>query len=109
MNNVVKFLALSSVFFYVLCWFTHQPTKLEHNVGLVLPWASLLFSVLIGLIWDIKNKEYFAAWGYTYAAVTVIYVVVVSIMAGSIWHQLPHLCACTCFISYFTLEHSKRE
>lgn len=109
MKKLVKLLALISVFFYVLCWFTHQPTKLAYNVGLALPWASLFLSVLIGLIWDIKNKDYFTAWGYIYAAVTVIYVVAVSIMAGSIWHQLPHLCACICFISYFTLEHSKRE
>lgn len=109
MNTVIKFFAFISLFFYVMCWFTDQPTETLYYIGISLPWLSLILSILVGFICDIKNEKYFAAWGYIYAITTIIYVIVVSIMSGSIWHQLPHLAACACFIAYFTIEQQYKQ
>lgn len=105
----IKFLALNALFFYVLCWFSDAPTKSIHDIGVALPWFSLILSIPIAYICKVRDDNYFTAWGYVYAITTVIYVVVVSLMSGSIWHQLPHLAACICFIVYFTLEHQNKK
>lgn len=110
MNNLIKFLALAALFFYVLCWFTHQPTKLLWYIGIGLPWLSLILSIPIAYICKVKDNNYFSASGYVYAIATTAYVVAVSLLSGSIYHQLPHLAACVCFIAYFALEQQcKRE
>ncbi len=105
----IKFLAFTALFFYALCWFSDAPTKSIHDIGVSLPWLSLILSIPIAYICKVRDDNYFSAWGYVYAITTVIYVVVVSLMSGSIWHQLPHLAACICFIAYFTLEHQNKK
>lgn len=110
MNHSVKVIALSALFFYALCWFTHQQTGALHYLGIALPWLSLLLSIPIAYFCKAKDGNYFTTWGYVYATATVLYVVAVSLMSGSIWHQLPHLAACALFIAYFSLErHSKQQ
>ena len=107
--KVIRFIGITSVLFYILCWFTDQPTKELHYVGIALPWLSLILSILIGFACKIKNNQYFASWGYVYAIATFIYVVAVSFMSGSILPQLPHLAACVTFIAYFSLEASNKK
>lgn len=109
MANTIKFLAFASVFFYILCWFTDQPTKELHYVGIGLPWLSLILSILIGYLCKVKDGHYFTSWGYVYAVATVVYVVGVSVMSGSVLPQLPHLAACVTFIAYFSLEAANRQ
>ena len=109
MKNVIKLLAIASVLFYILCWFVDQPKMVLHNLGIALPWLSLILSIPIAYLCKAKDNNYFSVWGYVYAVFTVIYVVVVSIMSGSIWQQLPHLAACVCFIAYFSLEHQTKK
>ena len=104
MNNLIKFLALAALFFYVLCWFTHQPTKLLWYIGMGLPWLSLIMSIPIAYLCKVKDNNYFNTSGYAYVIATIAYVVAVSMLSGSICHQLPHLAACVCFIAYFALE-----
>ena len=102
--KTVKLIGVASVFFYVLCWFTDQPTKTIHYIGIAMPWLSLLLSIPIAYLCKARNDQYFSSWGYVYAISTVIYVVTVSVMSGSIYQQLPHMAACVCFIAYFALE-----
>lgn len=109
MGKVIKLTAFASVMFYVMCWFTEQPTKTLHNLGIALPWLSLILSIPIAYLCKVKDDNYFSASGYVYAAATVIYVLVVSLMSGSIWQQLPHLAACVCLISNFAIEHYAKE
>ena len=104
MNNLIKFLALAALFFYVLCWFTHQPTKLLWYIGIGLPWLSLILSIAVHFFVTSGKDHTGTYWAYTYAIATIAYVVIVSMLSGSIYHQLPHLAACVCFISYFGLE-----
>lgn len=104
MKAAVKYLTVLSVLFYVLCWFSTQPTKLLHYIGIALPWLSLLLSIVVGFSINIKNEKYIVEWGYVYALATILYVIAVSIISGSVWHQLPHLATCACLIAYFTLE-----
>lgn len=110
MNNLIKFLALAALFFYVLCWFTHQPTKLLWYIGIGLPWLSLILSIAVHFFVTSDKDHTGTYWAYTYAIATTAYVVAVSMLSGSIYHQLPHLAACVCFIAYFALEQqSKRD
>ena len=109
MENVIKLLAFASLFFYILCWFTDQPTKELHYVGIVLPWLSLIVSIPVAYVCNVKDENYFEAWGYVYAVATIVYVVVVSLISGSILSQLPHLAACVTFIAYFSLEVANKQ
>ena len=106
---MVKCIAITALFFYALCWFTDAPTKTIHNLGVALPWLSLVLSIPIGYVCKVKDGQYFATWGYVYATATIVYVVAVSFMSGSIWQQLPHLAACVCFIAYFSLEAAQKK
>ena len=109
MNKLIKFLALAALFFYVLCWFAHQPTKFLWFIGIGLPWLSLVLSILIAYICKVKDNNYFSVSGYVYAIATIAYVVALSLFSGSIYYQLPHLAACVCFIAYFALEQRCRR
>lgn len=104
-----KLFAIIALFFYALCWFVDSPSKTIHYIGIALPWLSLALSIPIAFLCKVKDDNYFSAWGYVYAVATVLYVVIVSVMSGSIWYQLPHLAACICFIAYFTIEHQKKK
>jgi len=107
--SVIKFTGIASVLFYILCWFTDQPTKTLHYIGIALPWLSLALSVPVAYLCKVRSAEYFSVWGYVYAITTVIYVVIVSVMSGSLLPQLPHLAACVCFIAYFALEAANKK
>lgn len=109
MTNVIKLLAFASVFFYILCWFTDQPTRELHYVGIGLPWLSLFAAIPVGYLCKVKDGHYFETWGYVYAVATVIYVVVVSLISGYLLPQLPHLAACVAFITYFSLETANKK
>lgn len=103
------FLVFFAIFFYTLCWFVETPTKSIHNLGIALPWLSLALSVPIGYVCKVKDGQYFAVWGYVYAAATIIYVIAVSLISGTLLPQLPHLAACVCFIAYFSLEAANKK
>lgn len=109
MNYAVRFVAIAAVFFYVLCWFADAPTKIIHYIGIVLPWLSMVLSIPIAYFCKVRDDNYFSAWGYVYVIATAVYFVVVSLVSGSIWHQLPHLAACICFIASYTLESFERK
>lgn len=104
--NKIKFVAIAALFFYALCWFVDSPSKTVRYLGMALPWLSLFLSIPIAYLCKVKDDNYFSAWGYVYAVSTLIYIIVVSFMSGSIWQQLPHLAACVSFIAYFSLDHS---
>lgn len=104
MNYAVRFVAIAAVFFYVLCWFADAPTKIIHYIGIALPWLSMVLSIPLAFFFKVRDDNYFSTWGYVYVIATAVYFVVVSLMSGTSWHQLPHLAACTCFIAYFSLE-----
>ena len=109
MNNLIKFLALAALFFYVLCWFTHQPTKLLWYIGIGLPWLSLILSIAVHFFVTSDKDHTGTYWAYTYVIATIAYVVAVSLLSGSIYHQLPHLAACVCFIAYFAFEQQSKR
>lgn len=104
-----KFLGISAIIFYILCWFTHQPTSTLHGLGISLPWLSLIISIPVAYLCKMKDNEYFKAWGWMYALFTLLYITVMSLMSGSVINQLPHLGACVCFIAYFTLERRTKD
>lgn len=106
---MLKFLALAAVFFYILCWFTHQPTEMIHYLGVSLPWLSLLCSIPIHLIVKSKTDNSGTYWAYTYIITTIVYAVIVSLMSGSIFQQVPHLATCVTFVAYFKLEMVLKE
>lgn len=95
---VTKFLSVTALFFYVLCWFAHQDSKVVWYIGIALPWLSLIASIPINILRKSHEDNSGVHWAYTYVVMTVAYFVVVSVMEGSVWHQVPHLAACTCFI-----------
>ena len=100
----IKFLALAALFFYALCWFTHQPTEFIHYVGVSLPWLSILFSIPIHLIVKSKADNSGTYWAYTYIIMTIIYVVSISLTSGKWLQQVPHLATCVTFVAYFKVE-----
>lgn len=106
---ITKFLAFSALFFYALCWFTHQQTGLLHYLGIALPWLSLLTGIAVHLFINTKEDNTGTYWAYSYVIMTVAYVVTVSLMSGSIFHQVPHLATCVTFIAYFALERLKKK
>lgn len=65
-------------------------------------------SIPIAFLFKVKDDNYSSAWGYVYVIATIVYVAVVSLMSGSIWHQMPHLATCVSFIAYFALESSEK-
>ena len=103
-----KFVGFSALFFYVLCWFSHQQTDVLHYIGIALPWLSLLTGIAVHLFINSKEDNTGTYWAYSYIILTVAYVVAVSLMSGSIWHQVPHLATCVTFIAYFALEHQSK-
>lgn len=110
MVNITKFLSIAALFFYVLCWFTHQDSKVVWYIGIGLPWLSLIASIPINILRKSHEDKSGVHWAYTYVVMTVAYFLVISIMEGSVWHQLTHIAACVCFISCFELEsYEKKE
>ena len=109
MKLIIKILAIVSLFLYALCWFTNQPTPTLHYIGIALPWLSLFISIPVSYLCKVNDKKHFAVYGYTYAISTFLYFIVLYVISGSVWHQLPHLAACICFIGYFTIEHQTKE
>ena len=107
--NITRITGITAVIFYVLCWFTIQPTILLYYIGIALPWLSLLISIPIAYLCKVRDDGYFLTWGYVYAAVTLIYVIAASLMAGSLWQQLPYAAACSSIISYFALEAANKS
>ncbi len=107
--KILNFVAVVAVILYTLCWFTHQPTSTLYWLGIFLPWLSLFLSIPISYVCKVKEGEYFKTWGWVYAISTLLYITVVSMMSGSVLHQLPHLGACVCFIAYFSLEHRAKN
>ena len=107
--NATKVIGIIAVIFYALCWFADQPTKSIWYLGIALPWLSLILSIPVGFLCKVRDDKYFYLWGCLYAAATVIYVVAVSLMTGSIWQQLSYLAACSCFIAYFSLEAANKK
>lgn len=106
--NATKLVGTVAVLFYILCWFTDQPTKILYYIGIAMPWLSLILSISVGIMCKVRDDKYFCLWGCLYAAATVIYVVVASLMAGSVWQQQSYLAACACFIAYFSLEYKQK-
>lgn len=109
MNGLIKFLAFSALLFYVLCWFSDQQNKTLWYLGIALPWLSLILSIPIHLFVKSKEDNTGTYWAYTYITITIIYVVVLALMTGSIWHQVPHLATCVTFLAYFALERKYRS
>lgn len=107
--NATKTVGIIAVIFYILCWFADQPTRTLYYIGIALPWLSLILSIPTGILCKVRDDKYFYLWGCLYAAATVIYAVIVSLMTGSIWQQLPHMAACACLIAYFSLEAANKK
>ena len=109
MKIAIKFLALLSIFFYVLCWFTNQPTKLLWYIGISLPWLSLIVCIPLSILQKSEEDNVGVYWSYLYAVMTAGYIVILTLVGNTIYYQLPHLATCICFISYFTLEHKVKK
>lgn len=109
MNKTTIGIVLAALIFYALCWFADAPTKSIRNLGIALPWLSLALSIPIGYVCKVKDGQYSTTWGYVYAAATIIYVIAVSLISGTLLPQLPHLAACVCFIAYFSLEAANKK
>lgn len=105
----VKAAGIIAVIFYIISIFADAPTKTIQGIGAMLPWLSLFLSIPLSYFLHVKEGDYFKTWGCVYAITTLLYIVVVSIMSGSVLHQLPHLGACVCFIAYFSLEHRAKK
>lgn len=108
MKGLIKFFAFSALLFYVLCWFSDQQSKTLWYLGIALPWLSFILSIPIHLIVKSEKDNTGTYWIYTYITITIIYVVVLTLMAGNIWNQVPHLATCVAFIAYFALERISR-
>ena len=104
-----KFVGFSALIFYVLCWFSHQQTDVLHYIGISLPWLSLLAGIAVHIFTKTKEDNTGTYWAYSYIILTVAYVVAVSLMSGSIWHQVPHMATCVTFLAYFALERLEKK
>lgn len=106
---IIKFLSFSALFFYVLCWFSDQQSKTLWYLGIALPWLSLIMSIFIYLFVKSEKDNTGTYWAYTYITITIIYVVVLAIISGNIWHQVPHIAACTTFIASVCFERLQNK
>ena len=66
MINLIKFLALVALLFYVLCWFTHQSKKLLWYIGINLSWFSLILSISVHFFVTSDEDHTGTCWAYTY-------------------------------------------
>ena len=109
MKIAIRLLAFSAIFFYTLCWFSHQPTKLLWYIGVGLPWLSLIVSIPLSMLQKSEKDNVGLYWAYIYTVMTAGYVVILSLTGNPIYYQLPHLTTCICFISYFALERKAKK
>ena len=97
-------LGIAAIFFYVVSWFSYQDTGCLWGFGIALPWLSLIASIPINLLRKTEEDSSGLHWAFTYIIITILFAVVGTIITGSINEQIPHLAACVCLVSYFTIE-----
>ena len=97
-----------ALFFYAVSWSVNEYGKTAWYIGIGLPWLSLFSRILISLLCDFMFKIDSAfdkiGWGYSYAFCSIIYVIVMSIIAKTVFPFIPHLAACACFIAEAYIE-----
>ena len=103
-----KVLITLVVFFYAICWITDQPTKTIWWLGVVLPWLSVFASIPVTIIGHIEEKDNWRIWCYVYAVATLLYIIVVLPMSGSILNLIPHL-GCCIFAIWALIAYNKRK
>lgn len=102
-----------ALFFYAVSWSVTQYGHTIWYIGIGLPWLSLFVGVALDFICslmfnsDIFEKKYGA--GYLYSGCTVLYVIVSSLIAKSLYPFIPHLSACACFIAVVYIDGLYKE
>lgn len=108
---ISRFLLCLALFFYAVSWFVDEYGKAAWYIGIGLPWLSLIFCIAITLVCEFVFKIDSAfdkiGWGFFYAICSLVYLIVMLIVAKTVLPFVPHLAACGCFIADIYIEKNK--